>query len=234
MSQRLFATILLFGVAANFAYSQNGASAFQPNVKPAIDIRRASGPIQIDGDLSDAGWADAARAKNFTEIRPGDQTKPPVETESLVAYDDANLYVAFLAHDDPKSIRATLQDRDAIWQDDFVGIMLDTYGDGAWAYEIFANPLGIQSDARWTSQNEDDGFNIIYQSKGKVTAAGYQVEMAIPFSSLRFPDKAVQNWRITFFRTHPRDSRRQYSWSTVSRDNPCFPCQFGTITGIEK
>ena len=235
MLKKIFVTIFILCLnAASFAADNDRVNTFQPNVKPALDIRRASGPIQIDGDLNDAGWLDAARAKNFTEIRPGDQTQPPVETESLVAYDDANLYVAFLAHDNnPQSIRATLQDRDAIWQDDFVGIMLDTYGDGAWAYEIFANPLGIQSDARWTSQNEDDGFNIVYHSKGKVTDAGYQVEMAIPFSSLRFPDRAVQNWRITFFRTHPRDSRRQYSWSTVSRDNPCFPCQFGTMTGIE-
>ncbi|MGH7452215.1 MAG: DUF5916 domain-containing protein, partial [bacterium] len=60
-----------------------------------------------------------------------------------------------------------------------------------------------------------------------------QVEVAIPFSSLRFPDKPAQTWRATFWRNHPRDSRRQYSWAALSRDNPCFPCQFGTLSGIE-
>lgn len=116
MLKKFFVTIFILCLnAASFAADNDKVNTFQPNVKPALDIRRASGPIQIDGDLNDAGWLDAARAKNFTEIRPGDQTQPPVETESLVAYDDANLYVAFFAHDNnPQSIRATLQDRDAI------------------------------------------------------------------------------------------------------------------------
>ena len=205
---------------------------FQPNFKPAIDIPRLSGMIQIDGDLTDAGWQLASRATNFVEVRPGDQSKPPVDTEALITFDAANLYVAFIAYDNPHAIRASLRDRDEIFADDNVGMILDTYGDGAWAYEIFVNPLGIQGDLRWTPQGEDEGFNIIYKSKGKITDSGFQVELAIPFSSLRFPDKEVQNWRATFWRNHPRDSRRQYSWATLNRDEPCFPCQFGTLTGI--
>lgn len=234
MSPRLLAAMLLFCRVAGFAQSShNGASAFQPNVMPALEIRRISGVIQIDGELNDAGWSEAAAAVNFAETQPGDQIRPPVETEVRVAYDDANFYIAFIAHDDPKSIRCSLRDRDQIWADDNIGIILDTYGDAAWAYEIFVNPLGIQGDLRWTPQGEDDGFNIIYNSRGKITATGYQVEVAIPFSSLRFPDKPAQTWRATFWRNHPRDSRRQYSWSALNRDNPCFPCQFGTLTGIE-
>lgn len=233
MSRRLSMTILLFGLGAHLAYSQNGTSTFQPNLKPALEIRRTAGAIQIDGELHDAGWAGAARVANFAETRPGDQTKPPVETETLVAYDEAYFYLAFIAHDDPKAIRSSLRDRDQIWADDNVGIILDTYGDAAWAYEIFMNPFGIQGDLRWTPQGEDDGFNMIFDSRGRITDSGYQVEVAIPFSSLRFPDKPAQTWRATFWRNHPRDSRRQYSWSALSRDNPCFPCQFGTLTGIE-
>ena len=239
MCRRLQA-ILFLGMCCTLSIAQtqtsepkNGAAVFMPNITPSLEIRRVAAPIRIDGQVDDAGWQGAARAKNFAEIRPGDQAKPPVETEALIAYDDTHLYLALIAQDDPQTIRSSLRDRDQMWSDDFVGIMLDTYGDGAWAYEIFANPLGIQGDARWTPQNEDDGFNIIFESKGKVTETGYQVEMAIPFSSLRFPDKPAQTWRATFFRTHPRDSRRQYSWATVSRDNPCFPCQFGTLIGIE-
>jgi hypothetical protein len=183
--------------------------------------------------LNEIGWSEAVRAANFAETRPGDQTKPPVETEALVAYDDANFYIAFIAHDNPKAIRSSLRDRDQIWADDNIGLILDTYGDAAWAYEIFVNPLGIQGDLRWTPQGEDDVFNIIYHSRGKITSTGYQVEVAIPFSSLRFPDKPAQTWRVTFWRNHPRDSRRQYSWAALNRDDPCFPCQFGTLTGLE-
>lgn len=96
-------------------------------------------------------------------------------------------YIAFKCFDDPKSIRASLRDRDECFSDDYIGIILDTYGDAAWAYEIFANPLGIQGDLGWTPNGEDTSFDIIFKSSGKITVDGYQAELAIPFSSLRFP-----------------------------------------------
>ena len=208
------------------------AAPFQPSFKPSLEVRRAPGPIFVDGDLGDAGWMHAARAAGFAEIQPGDQTRPPADTEAFVTYDDTNLYLGFLAHDDPQAVRASLRDRDEIFNDDWIGIILDTYGDAAWAYEIFLNPLGIPGDLRWTPQGEDVSFDLVFDSRGRITTDGYAVEVAIPFASLRFPERGEQTWRATFLRTHPRDSRRQYSWAALSRDDPCFPCQFGTLTGI--
>ncbi len=72
----------------------------------------------------------------------------------------------------------------------------------------------------------------MFDSAGRITPDGYQVEIAIPFKSLRFPDREDQSWRITFWRNHPRDSRRSYSWAAVLRDNPCILCQLGTLSGI--
>ena len=140
-----------------------------------------------------------------------------------------------MAYDDePSAIRASLRNRDEIFQDDWIGIIVDPYGDAAQAYEIFVNPLGIQGDLLMSgSGGEDVGFDLVFQSEGRVTEQGYQVEMAIPFSSLRFPDRDVQAWNLTFVRTRPRSSREQYSWSTVNRDDPCFMCQLGTMTGLE-
>ncbi len=67
--------------------------------------------------------------------------------------------------------------------------MLDTYGDQSQGYEFFVNPLGIQGDSRVESSgHEDSGFDTVWWSEGKVTDSGFQVELAIPFSSLRFPD----------------------------------------------
>ena len=206
--------------------------SFQARVKPDLDVHAASGPIQIDGVLDEAAWQHAAHATGFCEIQPGDNTKPSVETEAWVTYDENNLYLAFRAKDDPRTVRASLRDRDQIFSDDWIGIILDTYGDAAWAYELFFNPLGIAGDLRWTPNGEDVSFDLVLDSRGKVTADGYDVEVAVPFASLRFPEVPEQQWRATFLRTHPRDSRRQYSWAKVSRDDPCFPCQFGTLRGI--
>jgi hypothetical protein len=208
------------------------SDSFLPNRKPALEVTRATGPIRIDGDLDDPGWQQAARAGNFAEISPGDQTRPSVTTEVLIAYDEANLYLGFEAKDDPKAVRSSLRDRDQIFADDWIGIILDTYGDAAWAYEIFLNPIGIPGDLRWTPNGEDSSFDLVFESRGRVTDDGYRVEVAIPFASLRFPDRLEHVWRATFIRTRPRDSRCQYSWATINRDDPCFPCQFGTLTGI--
>ncbi|MFN2420768.1 MAG: DUF5916 domain-containing protein, partial [Gemmatimonadota bacterium] len=99
--------------------------------------------------------------------------------------------------------------------------------------EIFANPSGVQGDLRMaTASGEDAGFDIVFASDARVTDRGYQIEMAIPFKSLRFPDRQEQVWRATFWRTRPRESRAQHSWAAIDRDEQCFICQFGTLTGI--
>ncbi len=208
------------------------AFAFTPNDHPTLEIPRATGPIRIDGSLDEPAWRDAARAVNFCEVSPGDQTEPGVHSEAWAAYDDDYLYLAFLADDDPATIRASLCDRDEIFRDDYFGLVLDTYGDAAWSYEFFVNPFGIQGDLRWTPQGEDMNFDLVWRSRGIITDHGYQVELAIPFASLRFPDAEEQTWRATFWRDHQRDSRRRYSWAAFDRDEPCWPCNFGTLTGI--
>jgi hypothetical protein len=207
---------------------------FQPNLEPTLVLRRAAGAIEVDGELSDSGWVGAAVAGNFAEHFPKERAKPPVESEVWVTYDDEFLYLAFVAYDDPKTIRASLRDRDELWNDDYFGILLDTYGDASWAYFLFANALGVQGDTRFsTNAGEDESFDIIYQAEAMITQRGYQIEMAIPFKSLRFPDRETQTWRVNFWRTWPRGSRSQHSWAAIDRDDPCFLCQFGTITGLQ-
>ncbi|MDE2827197.1 MAG: DUF5916 domain-containing protein [Bacteroidota bacterium] len=205
---------------------------FNPNIKPSLVLTKASGSIEVDGNLDDDAWRDAARARNFSEVFPGDQTRPPVEVSGMMTYDDDNLYVGIIVKDDPRLIRANLSDRDEIWQDDYAGIVLDPNRDGQGVYFIASNPLGIQADTYITPNNEDDGFSLLFRSDAQITEDGYQVELAIPFKSLRFPNVDVQSWGATFWVTHPRESRSQYSWAGINRDDPCMSCQLGEINGI--
>jgi len=210
------------------------AAPFVPNVKPSLTVVPSTGSIEVDGLLDDPGWQGAAEAGNFAEVNPGDQTEPSVGTRAWITYDETNLYIAFDARDDPTQIRASLRDRDQIFQDDFVGLILDTYGNASWAYEIFANPLGVQGDLRMTAGGDEDmSFDVVFRAEGRITDNGYQVEISIPLQSLRFPDQPEQTWKVQFWRTHPRDSRRQYGWASIDRDDPCFMCQFGTLEGIQ-
>jgi hypothetical protein len=212
----------------------SAAAAAAQNTVPTLDVRPAPGPITVDGRLDDPGWVGAAVATGFTEFQPRDGVPALTNTRAWVTYDDRHLYVAFRVEDDPDRIRVTLRDRDEVWNDDVVIVAIDTYADNSWAYMIGANALGVQIDARFSNDRGDDpSFDVVYQSAGVVTETGYQVEMAIPFASLRFPDAVEQRWSLQFVQIHPRETRRQYSWAPISLDNSCILCQSGVLVGLE-
>ena len=123
---------------------------------PGATIKRATSAIEIDGRLDEAAWSAAATLELKWEWFPGNQVPPPVNTECLLAYDDANIYVAFRAYDpEPKKIRAHLMDRDEIGtfvQDDHITVMFDTFNDSRRAFQFRVNPLGVQMDLT----NDDD------------------------------------------------------------------------------
>lgn len=201
---------------------------------PELEISRAGGPIEVDGEIEDVGWRGAARVNKFFEHNPGDQTKPEVDTEVWIAYDDNNLYVAWLCYDDPEEVRAYFTERDNIFSGDYVILCLDTYGEATHAYEIAANPYGLPGDLLFSSAyGEDIGYDMIFESAGRITDFGWVAEMAIPFESIRFPDSENQVWRVDFWRNRPRGSRFQYSWAAYDRDENCWPCQWGTVRGVE-
>jgi hypothetical protein len=206
---------------------------FVPVYHPELTIRRATGPIKIDGFLEDEGWRGAAKADNFAEHNPGDQTKPEVDTEVLITYDDEYLYVAWICYDDPSEVRSQLCERDQIFSGDYVILCIDPYGEATLAYEIAANPYGIPGDLLYSSTHgEDISYDMIFESEGRITESGYVVEMAIPFQNMRFPDREEQVWRMDFWRNRPRESRFQYSWAAYDRDEDCWPCNWGTVKGI--
>jgi hypothetical protein len=218
--------ILSTGVAAN--------APFTPAFKPELAIRPASGSVHIDGNLDEAAWKNAATTSGYVERNPGDNIQPDVATRTFVTFDRDNLYVAFVCDDDPATLRATMCQRDQYVGDDCVIVFIDTYDEAVWAYEFFVNPHGIQKDYLWSNvHGEDPGFDMVWSSAAKVTDSGYQVEMAIPFAAMRFPNRDVQSWRMDFWRNRPRDSNHQYSWAANDRNEQCFPCKWGTVTGIE-
>lgn len=228
----ILAAALLGHLACVVLPSVSTAQTFAPKIRPEITVERAAGPITIDGYLDEAAWSNAAFVDGFTETFPGDMIRPPHDTKVMITYDESFLYLGIVAYDNPSTIRSNLTDRDAIFNDDFVGIILDTYGSGTWGYELFYNPRGIQGDMRLTGDNEDVSFHIVQQSQGRITEEGYVVEVAIPFSELRFPASYEQEWRVTFWRTRPRSSRERSTWAAISRDDPCMLCQLGTLKGI--
>ncbi len=193
--------------------------------------------IQIDGRLDDAAWRDATRITIDTETRPGENLPAKVETTAFIIEDGENIYVAFDARDpDPRAIRAYLRDRDSAWNDDFVGIVLDTFNDERRAFEFFANPLGVQMDLTYddVNGNEDSSWDAIWDSAGRINENGYVVEMQIPLSQLRFPsNQEKQTWGIDLLRFYPREHRYRLSNIALDREVNCYLCQFSKVQGLK-
>ena len=202
----------------------------------AIDIPRLSAGIEVDGSVAEAAWQDAATISLAYEIRPGDNTTPPARTTMRIGHTDDALYLAFIAHDpDPARIRAHLTDRDDAFNDDFVGVMLDTFDDNRRNYEFFVNPLGVQMDLirEESSGNEDASWDGLWSSAGRMTADGYEVEIRIPFSTLRFRDTdGARRWGVIAYRNYPRNVRRQFANVVVPRGGNCLLCQSAAIQGM--
>jgi len=178
-----------------------------------FEIALATGAIEVDGLLDESAWIDAARINLPYEWFPGDNIPSPVETEVFVTFDQENLYLAFRAYDpDPTSVRANLADRDTPFQDDHVGFMIDPFNDERRGFQFRINPLGVQMDAIFSENEgyEDFSWDAIWDSDGRITEEGYEVEVAIPFKSLRFPRSAeARTWGFMAFRSLPREVRHR-------------------------
>jgi hypothetical protein len=201
------------------------------------DIPRITRTIVVDGKLDAAEWSGALRIDVNIETSPGENTASPVHTTALLLEDSSNLYVAFDARDPhPDKIRAFLRDRDSAWDDDFVGIVIDSFGDERRAFEFFANALGVQMDLTNddVNQNEDASWDAIWDSAGKITADGFVVEMRIPLRQLRFARIAgKQTWGIDLLRFYPRDRRYRLANNAQDRDLNCYLCQLQKYAGFD-
>src|SRR5438876_9577794 len=91
------------------------AVAQAPPAPPPITIHRAEGAIRIDGDLSDAGWKNAATIDRFYETQPGNNVPAKVKTIVYLTYDDRYFYIGVRCEDpDPSKIRAPYVERDNV------------------------------------------------------------------------------------------------------------------------
>lgn len=211
-----------------------GAVVLPPEKSSPVTVVKFDKPPVIDGRLDEEVWKKATVLKDFYQIQPGDNIAPSKPTEVLLGYDAKFLYIAFRATDEPEKVRATIAKRDNIFQDDYVGFFLDTFNDKRKAFEAFFNPLGIQGDGILTEgRGEDFSVDLLMESKGIVHKTGYDVEIAIPFKSLRFEAGKGKLWGAHFFRRIKRFENELDSWMPFSRSISSDLSQAGHITGLE-
>ncbi len=228
--RRLIAiSLFVASLKGGFAFAGDTADS----IKPDIRASRIAGDINLSGRLDDPAWSAAQPIEINYEVTPGDNTPAPQKTTVKILYNSTTVYFGYDCKDTrPQEIRAHITDRDKMYDDDWMLLILDTYGDYQRSYEFVVNPYGIQGDLLRTGSNEDESFDAVWASAGAINESGWTAEMAIPLKSIRFPSKPDQRWVADFIRNYPRASRVQISWVKVDRDNPCLQCQGGTIEGI--
>lgn len=202
--------------------------------QPSVYAVRIDSNIKLTGKLDDARWMRAQPIEINYEIQPGENTPAPQKTTAKILYSAEYIYFGFVCEDTRSSeIRANVSDRDKIFEDDFIIVFLDTYGDKQRTYEFFVNPFGIQADLMRSGNNEDASFDAVWYSAAAINDHGWTTEIAIPFKSLRFPSVVEQPWNVLLGRNYPRASRAIFSLTPIDRNNPCLPCQGAYLKGIK-
>jgi len=215
---------------------------------PTISIPRIETPPTLN-DFEDMKPSSRVadhmlKISGFINREPADGTQPSQNTDAYLAYDDRNIYSAFVCWDtEPDKIRARMTRREDIFSDDSVEIMIDTFHDARRAYAFAANPFGIQWDALWTEgsigtgtagdfSGFDSSFDTVWRSEGRLTDRGYIVLIAVPFKSLRFPNTKKQEWGILLNRSIPRTNENIF-WPRISNRIQGRFNQAATLTGLE-
>ncbi len=214
-----------------------------------LDVRppRIEADVEIDGKLDEEAWAGAAVLTGFSQFSPVDGVPAADSTEVLIWYSPTAIHFGIRAYEAHGGVHATLADRDRIGADDHVQILLSTFNDGRQATVLAVNPFGVQSDGALveTGSTSGNGFNnavvrrevadlspdYIYQSKGRLTDYGYEVEIQVPFKSLRYQSAPEQSWGINVTR-QVQHSGSEDSWAPARRASASFLGQSGRLVGL--
>ncbi len=223
--RRRAAIAVLSLCAAQIAFSPapraQGESADEPprgyRVKSVETARFAVAP-RIDGRLDEPLWPTATRVSDVEQYAPGNGVPPTEPTTFLLGIDDDHLYIGVDFRDsDPVGIkRSQLVQGQAVFNDDYVQVLLDPYNSKRTGYIFYVNPNGVQRDGLLLggmSYNMDwDG---IWHAAAVVTDSGWTAEIAIPFKTLSF-DPRNEVWGINLLRSIRR-KREELAWSQRDR-----------------
>ena len=212
-----------------------------------VHIPRIAAEARVDGVLDEAAWQQSSLLTGFSEFSPQDGIPASDSTQVLLWYSPTALYVGIRAYEAHGAVHAALSDRDKISADDNVQVLIGTFHDQRQAYVFGVNPLGVQMDGTIAEQGQsltggwtptlsgrvapDLSHDFVFASKGRITEYGYEVELRIPFKSLKYQAADVQSWDFNVVR-EVQHSGFEDSWVPAVRSNASFLAQAGAIDSL--
>ena len=186
----------------------------------------------IDGVVSDSVWSRASVVTPFIQYEPQRGQPSSVPTRAYLLYDEATLYVAFELSDDiPPTAQLTRRDANLL-NDDSVIFVLDSFNDHQSAYYFMVNALGTQTDGRIANDGRtvDPTWDTSWQAAAARTTDGWSVEIAIPFSSIKYDAGDNRTWGINLGRSRRRTL--ELSFWAGPLNNAFRISQGGSLTGL--
>jgi len=216
-----------------------------PGPGSIIQAFRTSSPMNIDGILDEAVWRETPATTGFRQRWPVDGAEASERTEVRVAFDSRAIYFGMIMVDSEpdKIMRSILHREGRIDKDDRVIIALDTYFDRRSAYIFELNSFGTQGDAHFTNERlafpDDWMWEGVYESAARITDRGWELEVAIPLTTIRFDPENVDNMGVAFYRSIRRKNE-EVTWPHIPlaftgtmEGGMDQASQFGTLTGLE-
>ncbi len=215
-----------------------GTAQQTDTVRKTLSAATRTGPIHIDGRLSEPDWARAEVATGFVQREPEPNEPESQRTEVRVLVDDGALYVGARMFDtEPRRIAAQLgrRDPDDLYSDAF-HVAIDSYFDRRTAFRFSVTPAGVQADAlHFNDSDDDDNWDAVYESAATIDSAGWTAELRIPLSQLRYgrirPGE-TRRWGIQFAREIARLGEESL-WSPAPPTQPGIVSRFGDLVGID-
>ncbi|MCH2488936.1 MAG: carbohydrate binding family 9 domain-containing protein [Flavobacteriales bacterium] len=201
----------------------------------SIEAVRIENPPKIDGVLDDTVWESLPAYGNFNMYEPGNEgtIDPALQTEVKMAYDDKAVYVAaYLYYPNPDEIPSQFSQRDDVFvQADNFYVALNTYNDGLNETRFFVTSAGTIGDSRVTQNNQDFGYDVVFECRISKDNKGWYAEYRIPYNALRFPEVEVQNWSVNFYRRLVNENET-HTWNFIKNDVGRATQYNGKVTGV--
>lgn len=194
-------------------HGQGVPATNQASTTLGYPVRRASGPIRIDGRLNERAWANAVEVAGFTVS--GSAKLAPVQTVMRLLYDDKNLYLGVKCVEPHLSALVTkVHVHDGpVWRDDCVEFFIDANHDHATYWHFIVNSAGV----RYEAFKLDSTWTVPWEAATSKGPNAWYVEAAIPFASLGVaPPRPWEIWGFNLDRERRAGGPTQlYNWADV-------------------
>ena len=222
--------VLFFVLFTTFNYSQN---------RKEIKITRFNNPPKIDGIINDVQWNGLEPATGFERWMPNNGQKEREGYESFIylGYDDTGIYIAGKFNDpNPSLIPLEFSQRDDIWEvnADSFWLSINTNDDNLNDQGFQVTSAGTLGDTYTSGEfSEDDwNFDTVFEAKVSIDENGWNMEMKIPYSALRFPSSDIQSWGIQFSR-RIIEFGEFYTWNYIDTKTSTFRESLGLLNGLK-